>query len=210
MLQLILDSRNLLEAGSADTEEKSGEAGQQKTRTANSKTEGSGGGQEHKAVFAQRMGVIFSAMYNVFVDAEVLQTIQDVAGRLKASSTTLTEWKSTEIGRLVHCTDDLSQERVRDILDMYSCQELQHLVSTESVRRQRSAMFAKYFSPGDVLVSGAMGLASLHQHLTLKAYNNMAHECKLVPGIRTVYCCTVVQHPASMSGIDEFTLDAHI
>lgn len=215
MIQLILDSRNLLEPGPAKAgtlhgqmeavgicgsrtadspaRENVGEAARQINGTASAKpcnteagpqaapvcSKGSGEGQEHDAAFARRIGVIFSAMYNVFVDAEVLQTIQDVAERLATWITSSEEWSSTEIGRMIHFADDRGQDRVRDILALYADKKLQTEASTASVRRQRSADRAKRMSQGSTILSGSMGLASLRRgSLTLEAYNELAQKCK--------------------------------
>ncbi len=130
LLQMILDSRSLLEAepkgadgiargvGSMDigggtgggSSEESKEPGSKKK---NARKKASAKAGLPGAAFAQRVGVIFSAMYNMFVDAEVLEMIYDVAGRLAASATSPEKWASTELGRLVRFADDRSQNRIR-------------------------------------------------------------------------------------------------
>ncbi len=50
-----------------------------------------------------------SAMYNVFVDEDVLSTIHEVASRLAASAVSSAEWASTELGSFVLFADERSQ-----------------------------------------------------------------------------------------------------
>ena len=225
MLQMILDSRNLLEPGSAEVDMLDGRmtamgvsdspatSVQPKSTTAeevhktnsnadfetrnNTKagsragpacSEGLQGDQERNAAFAQRIGVIFSAMYNVFVDADVLETIHDVAGRLSASIASSEERNSTELGRLVHFADDRSQDRVREILTVYADKSLQKRVSATSVKKQRSAFITKRISKGGIIFSRSMGLASLRQeHNDQHAHNEMVHKCKIIQQVCYIY-----------------------
>ncbi|CAM9211239.1 unnamed protein product, partial [Laminaria digitata] len=211
MLQLVLDSRNLLEpdsAGSdildgqmeaigvgdspetsAQTEPNSATAVRRMTSNTDSEICNTKAGsradpacskaldQEHHAAFAQRIGVIFSAMYNVFVDPEVLQTIQDVAGRLASYASSLEGWHKTELGRLVHFADDRSQDRVRDILTLYADKSLRKRASAASVKKQRSAFISKRISKADIIASRSMGLAALGEdHNSAQAYSEMVHK----------------------------------
>lgn len=212
LLQLVLDSRNLLDpvekntpsgrmeaknirgssSTSARAEQKTGEAVGEMKSTTNSTTsksearsqagagcsEGLQAGSPCSAAFVQRIGLIFSAMYNVFIGADVLQTIQEVARRIATSAASSEEWNSIELGRLVQFADDRSQERVCDIFTLYANKNLQKRVSAASVEKKRSVAVAKRFSMEYTLVSGAMGLPSLRQKLTLEAYSEMAHKCK--------------------------------
>lgn len=178
----------------ATGKEKAGEAARQKKSTTTSKScntkagsrasqtssKGLQAGQGNNLAFAQRIGVIFCAMYNVFVDANVLQAIQDVAGRLVASSASSREWTSTELGRLVRFADDRSQDRVRDILALYADKSLQRKCPAASVRRERSKLITKRMPEGLMIVSRCMGLASLRQKHSMRAYDEMVRKCELV------------------------------
>ncbi|CAM9703054.1 unnamed protein product, partial [Pylaiella littoralis] len=137
LLQMILDSRALLKPGQAseldDITRGMNRLGGDGSSSGNSEhpekmaarmlqSSATAGAEASGAAFAQRIGVIFSAMYNMFVDADVLSTVRDVAGRLAASAASLDLWSSSELGRLVHFTDDRSQDRVHQkegILDPF-------------------------------------------------------------------------------------------
>ena len=56
--------------------------------------------------FAERIGKIFSAMYNVFVDEGVLKMIRDSARRLAAYAGSPAMWSSSDIARCVTFADD--------------------------------------------------------------------------------------------------------
>lgn len=128
LLQMILDSRSLLETASEgvdgiargmdilDLGEGTGGSSVESKGPCNSQKDvpkASAKASLAGAAFAQRIGVIFSAMYNMFVDAEVLEMIHDVAGRLAALATSPEKWASTELGRLVRFADDRSRNRIR-------------------------------------------------------------------------------------------------
>jgi len=91
--------------------------------------------------FAQRIGVIFSTMYNMFVDAEMLEMIYDVAGRLAASATSPEKWASTELGRLVRFADDRSRNRVRKVCFRFGSRDLINSVSINSYLPQHALCF---------------------------------------------------------------------
>ncbi|CAM9189713.1 unnamed protein product, partial [Hapterophycus canaliculatus] len=65
------------------------------------------------ALFARSIGVIFSAMYNTFLDAGILKTIDDVARRLAASAASPGDWVSTELGKIIRFADDRSREHLK-------------------------------------------------------------------------------------------------
>ncbi|CAM9318377.1 unnamed protein product, partial [Ectocarpus sp. 13 AM-2016] len=119
LLQMILDSRDLMDSPDGITHRMGSLGGlgdpSRSTGPATSAAGKAGGGMNAEdcgAVFAQRIGVIFCALFNMFVDAEVLATVWDVAGRLAASAASPAEWASTELGSFVHFSDDRSQDRV--------------------------------------------------------------------------------------------------
>ncbi|CAN0216257.1 unnamed protein product, partial [Ectocarpus sp. 6 AP-2014] len=119
LLQMILDSRDLMDSPDSITHRMGSLGGlgdrSRSTEPVTSAAGKAGRGmdaEECGAVFAQRIGVIFCALFNMFVDAEVLATIRDVAGRLAASAASPTEWASTELGSFVHFSDDRSRDRV--------------------------------------------------------------------------------------------------
>lgn len=118
-----------------------------------------------------------SAMYNMFVDADVLSTIQDVAGRLAASAVTPDLWASTELGQIVHFTDDRSQDRVRKIFSCYTDGTLQDKDVFMRVRRERSSFLATYMSQGGNTLSRAMGLSSFRLAETMEANAKMRRKC---------------------------------
>ncbi len=60
-------------------------------------------------VSPQSVVLLFSVMYNMFVDEDGLSTIHDVAGRLAASAVSSAEWASTELGSFVDFTDEHSR-----------------------------------------------------------------------------------------------------
>ncbi|CAM9115690.1 unnamed protein product, partial [Ectocarpus sp. 13 AM-2016] len=136
LLQMILDSRGLLnaesdgvddvirgmdtvpvDAGSGDRSvpEAAGKSvGKRKATKKNTSGKTATKPSLHGAVFAQRMGVIFSAMYNMSVDADTLKMVHEVAGTLAGSAASSAEWASTEIGQIVRFADDRSQDRVHE------------------------------------------------------------------------------------------------
>lgn len=177
------DGQNTVEAareGKVNVNPGTGSNTTASSRAGSAGSEGLDEVQEGNAAFSQRIGVIFSAMYNVFVDAEVLNTTQDVAGRLAASLASSEEWNLTELGRLVHFTDDRSQYRVRDILTLYADTGLQKRVSVPSVKKQRSASISKRLPQKFDILSRSMGLSSLGQdHNSYQAHNEMVRTCKI-------------------------------
>lgn len=117
----------------------------------------------------------------MFVDADALQTIQDVAGMLAASAVSSEEWNSTEIGRCVRFADDRSQDRVREILIVYADTDLQKRCPAASVKRQRPALITPRIPKSLTLVPRSMGLASLRDNdSNVQAHNEMVHKCKVV------------------------------
>lgn len=124
--------------------------------------------------------MIYSSMYNSFVDAEVLEMIESVAGRLAEAAESPSTWVSTELGRLVRFADDLSQQRVRKILTLYADGSLQREGSTARVKRERAAVIDTYLSTRDdiMIQSRAMGLASFRQSDCMSPYSEMRLKCK--------------------------------
>ncbi|CAM9288454.1 unnamed protein product [Ectocarpus fasciculatus] len=176
LLQMFLDARDILESSGSDAENKSSMKSSP-PRRGNSRRHGSGRGSS-AAAFAQRIGVIFSSMYNSFVDAEVLEMIERVAGRLAAAAESPSTWASAELGRLVQFADDRSQQRVRKILAVYADGSLQRDGSAAHVKRDRAAVIATYCPPRDDLriYSRAMGLASFRQSDCMRPYAEMRLE----------------------------------
>ncbi|CAM9120897.1 unnamed protein product [Ectocarpus sp. 6 AP-2014] len=131
----------------------------------------------HGAAFAQRIGVIFSAMYNMFVDANTLKMVHEVAGRLASSAASPAEWSSTELGRIVRFADDRSQDRVREILTNYTDHGLQEPGVFTRIRRERTAFLTKYMpkSMGNI-ISRAMGLSSFCQGESIEANAKMRRQ----------------------------------
>lgn len=202
LLQMFLDSRSLLEVGPPDAEgiglgldvlDVNAGQGEEtgvptKSGERNSKTTAEAGAPAGRAgseaAFAQRIGVIFSAMYNLFVDADVLETIQEVAGRLAASAASAEEWASTELGRCVQFADDRSQDRVRDIFRQYADASLLKDVSAKKVKRDSVAFVVEAFQllggvlDGGMISSRSWGLASFGTPSQIEAYSKMRHRCK--------------------------------
>ncbi|CAN0267812.1 unnamed protein product, partial [Ectocarpus sp. 12 AP-2014] len=176
LLQMFLDARDILESSWSANKEKSGTK-KSSSRGGNSRGHGSGRGSS-AAAFAQRIGVIYSSMYNSFVDAEVLETIESVAGRLAAAAESPSTWASTELGRLVRFADDRSQQRVRKILAAYADVSLQREGAAARVKRERAAVIGTYCPPKDDLSihSRAMGLASFRQGDCMNPYAEMRRE----------------------------------
>lgn len=140
----------------------------------NATTEAGSGGM----TFAQRIGVIFSSMYNMFVDADMLETIHDVAHRLAASAASPEEWASTELGRVVQFADDRSQDRVRRILALYTDGRFQEKTVFLRVRKERASFLSTYMVKGKGnIISRAMGLASLCQAEGMSANAKMRRQC---------------------------------
>ncbi|CAB1098062.1 unnamed protein product [Ectocarpus sp. CCAP 1310/34] len=185
LLQMILDSRGLMDVPDGITHRMGSLRGlgdpSRSTGPATSAAGKEGGGMDAEdcgAVFAQRIGVIFCALFNMFVDAEVLATIRDVAGRLAASAASPAEWASTELGSFVHFSDDRSQDRVRKIWFSYIDGSLQDNGVFMKIRQERSAFLAKYMPKGKKLnfVSRAMGLASCRLPETMEASSKMRRQ----------------------------------
>ena len=124
----------------------------------------------------------YSAMYNAFVDADVLATIHDVASRLAASAASPEEWASSELGRFVQFTDNRSQNRVRKILSRYTDRTLQEQETLLRVKRERSALAARYFPAGksSLLASRAKGLSSFCLAETMAVDSDLRHECTIL------------------------------
>lgn len=131
--------------------------------------------------FAQRVGAIFCAMYNMFVDADGLEMIYDVAGRLAAAAASPTEWASTELGKIAQFADDRSQDRVRKVLARYTDGSLQDKGVFKRIREERTAFLATYLRKNKKpsIISRAMGLASLCQPESLEASAKMRRHCKI-------------------------------
>ncbi|CAM9319522.1 unnamed protein product, partial [Ectocarpus sp. 12 AP-2014] len=179
LLQMILDSRDLMDSPDGITHRMGSLGGlgdpSRSTGPATSAAVKAGGGMDAEdcgAVFAQRIGVIFCALFNMFVDVEVLATIRDVAGRLAASAASAAEWASTELGSFVHFSDDRSQDRVHlreGILDPFP------LVREDTPAKRRGP--CKLVNP---LLKGAA--SSLHYGaFPLDAFNTGASLWKLRP-----------------------------
>lgn len=145
------------------------------------------------AAFSHKVGVIFCAMYNAFVDVDVLDTIQSVAGRLAASAASPTEWASTELGRFVHFANDRSQDRVQELLALYADESLQGTKPRAKLIRERSAFITARIPEGPTTRSRTMGLASFRQPECMGAYSIMSQQCERE--IDTItwgeYLCTV-------------------
>lgn len=187
LLQMILDSRDLLDSPDGITHRMGllgglGDScrGPEPPGSATGKAAGDMDAEDCGAVFAQRIGVIFCAMFNMFVDADVLATVRDVAGRLAASAASPAEWASTELGSFVRFSDDRSQDRVRKIWSSYTDGSLQETGVFTKIRQERSSFLAKYMPKGKKLnfVSRAMGLASCRLPETMEANSKMRRQCK--------------------------------
>ena len=137
------------------------------------------------SLYPHRETVPHSAMYNVFVDKDVLATIRDVAGRLASSAASPSEWASTELGGLVRFTDDRSQDRVRKILSAYTDGSLQEKGVSARVTKERSTMLDSFLPKREkgTLVSRSMGLASYRLAETSGADNDMRRQCTNEPGL---------------------------
>ncbi|CAN0510966.1 unnamed protein product, partial [Ectocarpus sp. 12 AP-2014] len=199
LLQMILDSRALLDAeangvddvvrgmdtvavdaGSGDRSvpEAAGKSvGKKKAAKKKTSDKTADKSSLHGAAFAQRIGVIFSAMYNMFVDADTLKMVHEVAGRLASSAASPAEWSSTELGRIVRFADDRSQDRVRVILTNYTDHGLQEPGVFARIRRERTAFLTKYMpkSMGNI-ISRAMGLSSFCQGESIEANAKMRRQ----------------------------------
>lgn len=187
LLQMILDSRELMDSPDGITRRMGSlgglgdsSGGTERAGSATGKAAGDRDAEDCGAVFAQRIGVIFCAMFNMFVDADVLTTIRDVAGKLAASAASPAEWGSTELGSFVHFSDDRSQDRVRKIWSSYTDGSLQENGAFMKIRQERSSFLAKYMPKGKKLnfVSRAMGLASFRLPETMEANSKMRRQCK--------------------------------
>ncbi|CAM9120819.1 unnamed protein product [Ectocarpus sp. 6 AP-2014] len=197
LLQMILDSRGLLnaeadgvddvirgmdtvavDAGSGDRSiaEAAGRSVGKK-KAAKTKTSGKTADKPslHGAAFAQRIGVIFSAMYNMFVDADTLKVVHEVAGTLAGSAASPAEWASTELGQIVRFADDRSQDRVREILTNYTDHGLQEPRVFTRIRQERTAFLSTHMGKDTKpeIWSRAMGLASFCQGEGMEANAKM-------------------------------------
>lgn len=236
LLQMILDSRSLLEeggpvgadgitcdmdalvigGGSGDApsvqprEEKEAKAHKKKKgpkkKSGKTTAEASPGKATAQAspggvAFAQRIGVIFSAMYNMFVDGDILENIHDVAGRLAALAASPVEWASTEIGRIVRFADDRSQDRVRRILAQYTDGSFQEKKVFLRVRKERASFLSTYMvkGMGGNIISRAMGLASLCQGDGMSVNAKMRRQCTyqhVFPSCVDIFCDLLfISHP---------------
>ena len=218
LLQLVLDSRHLLEgapAGGADGAARGmealavdGDTGAGSVPPSSQRGKGKGAGQKkaskepkkkappakktpaHKAAsskpspgdsaFAQRIGAIFCTMYNMFVDADALEMIYDVAGRLAALAASPEDWASSELGRIVRFADDRSRDRVRKILARYTDGSLQDEGVFTKIRAERTAFLATYLRQckKPSIISRAMGLASLCQDESMEPSAKMRRHCE--------------------------------
>lgn len=134
--------------------------------------------KEGNGAFAQKVGVIFSAMYNVFVDAEVLGVVQSTAAKLATYATSHDTWASSEIGRYVHFIDDRGRERVRAIFETYADKGLKGKKPAAKVKRERAAFIAERIPVDSTRLSRTMGLASYRQGESLAAYTDMVNKCE--------------------------------
>lgn len=132
------------------------------------------------AAFAQRIGAIFCAMYNMFVDARSLEMIFDVAGRLTASIASPEDWASSELGRIVRFADDRSRDRVRRILARYTDGSFSDKGVFMKMREERTKFLAPYLrdQKKPSIISRAMGLASLCQAESITPNAKMRRHCK--------------------------------
>ncbi|CAM9183760.1 unnamed protein product [Ectocarpus fasciculatus] len=184
LLQMILDSRDLLNAeadgvdnitrgmesvavnaGSGDCCKPEAGKAVGKTKAAKKKASGAAKPSLRNATFAERIGLIFSAIYNMFVDAETLEVVHEVAGKLAGSAASSAEWASTELGKIVRFADDRSQDRVREILANYTDPGLQEPEVFARIRQERTTFLTKYMDKDTKpeILSRAMGLASFCQ-----------------------------------------------
>ena len=133
--------------------------------------------------FARRIGEIFSAMYNVFVDEGVLKLIQDSAKKLADLAGSPSEWPSTGVGRYITFADDRTRDRVRAIFLLYSNESLQGRRQVKRVQRERAASLNEHLGwPSKrppFFSSRGMGLASLKFADHREAYTKMRHQCEV-------------------------------
>ena len=133
--------------------------------------------------FARRIGEIFSAMYNVFVDEGVLKLIQDSATKLAALAGSPSEWSSTGVGRYITFADDRTRDRVRAIFVLYSDESLQGRRQVKRVERERAASLNEHLGwPSNKVLpfsSRSMGLASFKFINYQEAYSKMWQQCEL-------------------------------
>ncbi|CAM9691691.1 unnamed protein product [Ectocarpus fasciculatus] len=182
LLQMILDSRDLLDSPDGITHRmgllgglSDSCRGPEPAGSPTGKAAGDMHAEDCGALFAQRIGVIFCAMFNMFVDADVLATVRDVAGRLAASAASPAEWASTELGSFVRFSDDRSQDHLREgILDPFP------LLREDTPAKRRGP--CKLVNP-TLLVTERKGAASsLHYGaFPLDAFNTGASLWKLRP-----------------------------
>ncbi|CAM9592420.1 unnamed protein product, partial [Sphacelaria rigidula] len=134
----------------------------------------------NSAAFADRIGVIFSASYNVFIDAEVLAITRAVAAKLATSAASSEKWASTELGRHAMFSDDLSRERVKLIFEQYADKDLQSKRPAARVRRERDAFMSEVVGvteqQADTVCPRAMGLASLRLGEYREIYSDIFHK----------------------------------
>lgn len=157
----------------------SNESAHSKKKTSPDNASATDSNPDRAAAFAQRVGTIFSAMFNMFVDPDTLEMIHDVAARLAASAASPEEWSSTELGRIVQFADDRSQDRVRKILTRYGDASLQEKGVFMRMRKERTAFLTTYMPRGmGNIMSRAMGLASLCQGISIEANDKMRRQCE--------------------------------
>lgn len=152
------------------------------------------GGGSCGGAFAQRIGVIFCAMFNTYIDPDVLAIVQGVAGRLAASAASPAEWASTELGQIVHFADDRSQARIRGIFALYADGSLQGRRSAARLKRERAAVVEKgidcIYLGSSMIMSRSWGLASFRQGDYAAAYSNLRQKCEVACWDCT-FCCTL-------------------
>ncbi|CAM9358762.1 unnamed protein product [Scytosiphon promiscuus] len=181
LIQMILDSRSLVEEACSAAPKNGNRKKRSQKKGANKKEPGQVSSDSNNAVadtpdwvaFAQRMGVIFSTMYNTFVDADVLAMIHDVARRLAASTASPDAWASTDLGRIIRFTDDRSRERVRDVLTRYTDDSLRGKGFAARVKGERASFIAKFIPENTTIFSRTLGLASSRWTECARAYSEM-------------------------------------
>ncbi|CAM9397242.1 unnamed protein product, partial [Hapterophycus canaliculatus] len=194
LLQMILDARDLVDVGgevdgitrrmdalkvstASAPKKESAESASKKKASPDSRDTTTDSSPHLAPAFAQKVGAIFSAMFNMFVDGDTLEMIREVAARLAVSAASPEEWSSTELGQIVQFADDRSQNRVRQIFARYGDARLQEKGVFMKIRQQRSAFLATYIGKGpNSFLSRAMGLASLRQGDSIKANDKMRRQ----------------------------------
>ncbi|CAM9230359.1 unnamed protein product [Scytosiphon promiscuus] len=197
LLQMILDARDLVGVGHGATDgitrgmdaltvgesdgaakpEKDKEPGKKQGPKKKARKKKASAATGRAAAFAQKVGAIFSAMFNMFVDPDTLEMIHDVAARLAVSAASPEKWSSTELGRIVQFADDRSQDRVCKILTHYGDASLQEKGVFMRMRQERTAFLTAYMPKGKGnILSRAMGLASLCQGKSIEANDKMRRQ----------------------------------